>query len=478
MPQLNRRHFLLGAGGGALSLLWQGANAAQRVAVVGAGLSGLAATHQLRSSGVDAVLLEQSDRVGGRIRTIRGHFADGAWVDVGGQTIGASYANFLSYCTAFGLPFEESPPAGPRRDVLLHLRGQFFLGQELRGNPELWPPGLSDEEKPLAPFRLLGHYLDPLASQIASVDRVLDSEFIGYDQLTLRELLQQRGASDAAIRLIDHTLNYNSVDTVSALSALRDRTRVVLLRAGRPPVLKNGNQSLTDAFGKSLSEAILYGHGLEKVHRSADGVSLHVRTADGMQVHEFDRVVLALPFTALRKIRFEPALPPERQKAIDELPYTRIVQTYLQTKTRFWEDNAPVSMVLSDGPLERLFNASSKMSGDRGLLINWVNGIGTQNVSSVDPEEQVDKVIREMEVLWPGCRDQVDMTLAYNWSNTYVEGAYAHYAPGQMAAFADNIPRPLGRLHFAGEHTELVAAGMEGALVSGRRAAAEILSAA
>ena len=39
------------------------------------------------------------------------------------------------------------------------------------------------------------------------------------------------------------------------------------------------------------------------------------------------------------------------------------------------------------------------------------------------------------------------------------------------------IPRPIGPVHFAGEHTELVAPGLEGAVVSGMRAAAEVLEA-
>ena len=44
-----------------------------------------------------------------------------------------------------------------------------------------------------------------------------------------------------------------------------------------------------------------------------------------------------------------------------------------------------------------------------------------------------------------------------------------------MGAHAAHIAKPIGRLHFAGEHTELVAPGMEGALTSGKRAALEII---
>jgi monoamine oxidase len=46
-----------------------------------------------------------------------------------------------------------------------------------------------------------------------------------------------------------------------------------------------------------------------------------------------------------------------------------------------------------------------------------------------------------------------------------------------MAEFAAEIPAPVKDIHFAGEHTELVTPGMEGALASSKRAAAEVLAA-
>ena len=53
-------------------------------------------------------------------------------------------------------------------------------------------------------------------------------------------------------------------------------------------------------------------------------------------------------------------------------------------------------------------------------------------------------------------------------------GSYTAYAPGQMTRFQAALRRPVGRLILAGEHTDTFNSYMEGAIRSGRRAAATI----
>ena len=451
-----------------------------KVVVVGAGLAGLAAAYELENAGIDVEVIERSGRAGGRVKTVRGHFADDAWVDVGGQTTGGGYANFFYYATKFGLEFEpQSAPTGEARpDILLHLQGKLHSYAALQANPGNWPVDLAAGERQLAPLKLLSHYLQPVATEIGAVSNVLDPKFAHFDEVSLGALLRERGASDAAVAMIDHTLNYNSVETVSALSALRDAARVLQMRRGGAALnLANGNQSLPEAFARELDGAIRYHTRLDAIDHDGERIALQVDTDGQRQLLYADRVVIAIPFTALRKVGVTPAWPSSRHTIINELPYTQIAQTYLQTAQRFWEPDGPVAMIVSDGPLERLFNASSRMTGDRGLLINWINGTGTRSVRAKDPEQHLEFVLDQLNAVWPGARDLVEVTLTQNWSNTYVEGAYAHYAPGQMVSHAAEIPQPIGRLHFAGEHTELVAPGMEGALTSGKRAAQEIIDA-
>ena len=477
MRQMSRRAFVAGLGASFAPMRFAAANR-QNVVVVGAGLAGLAAAYELVEAGQDVTVIEQSMRAGGRVKTVRDHFADDAWVDVGGQTTGALYANFFYYAGSFGLQFEAQQEITRRPGFLMHLNDKLYTSAALKSDPSLWPIALHDHEKALAPSRLTFHYLEPIARQIATIDNVLHPDFAHYDQLTLRQLLVQKGASDAAITLIDQTLNYNSVDTVSALSALRDLVRVLHMIGGQALNLENGNSSLPEAFASHLGEQIQHGRKLISVEQHTDKMALHIETNGSVETLYADRVIVAIPFTALRKIRFEPGLPEERQRIIDELPYTQIAQVYLQTKTRFWEQDGAISMVVSDGPLERIFDLSKSMKGERGLIVNWVNGTGVSRINADDPEKHVAAVKQRIYDVWPEGRGQIETTLANNWGQSYVQGAYAHYAPGQMTRYASEIPKPIGRVHFAGEHTELVAPGMEGALTSGKRAANEVLAAA
>ena len=63
-------------------------------------------------------------------------------------------------------------------------------------------------------------------------------------------------------------------------------------------------------------------------------------------------------------------------------------------------------------------------------------------------------------------------------SNPFVKGSYTCPPPGYFTTIADNEAKPVGNLHFAGEHTNSFyeyQGFMEGAALSGIRAANEIL---
>ena len=69
----------------------------------------------------------------------------------------------------------------------------------------------------------------------------------------------------------------------------------------------------------------------------------------------------------------------------------------------------------------------------------------------------------------------MERAAVYAWDrDPWARGDYAWFRPGQVSAFLPHLAAPEGRVHFAGEHTSLYHAWIQGALESGIRAAKEI----
>ncbi|RKS09711.1 oxygen-dependent protoporphyrinogen oxidase [Nocardiopsis sp. Huas11] len=99
-------------------------SAAPDVAVVGAGVAGLAAAHRLARAGCSVRVLESSDAVGGRMRTLR---ADGCLIDTGAEM----------------LPSARGYPATWRLIRELGLDGTWGAVPRVRGALAIWHAGRS-----------------------------------------------------------------------------------------------------------------------------------------------------------------------------------------------------------------------------------------------------------------------------------------------------------------------------------------------
>src|SRR5215831_3545124 len=78
--------------------------------IIGTGLSGLYAARTLVAAGVDVLVLEAQNRVGGRTRTT--HLADGTCIDEGGQWIRPGQDHMVQLAAALGGTLFPSWDAG------------------------------------------------------------------------------------------------------------------------------------------------------------------------------------------------------------------------------------------------------------------------------------------------------------------------------------------------------------------------------
>ena len=107
----------------------------KRVIVVGAGIAGLAAAHELSRAGHDVQVLEAQSRVGGRVFTLREPFAPGLYGEAGAMRIPQSHRLTMAYIEKFGLktnPFTIDNPL-----AYSYIGGRRHRQSEIRQNPDL-----------------------------------------------------------------------------------------------------------------------------------------------------------------------------------------------------------------------------------------------------------------------------------------------------------------------------------------------------
>ena len=103
------------------------------VIIIGGGLAGLTAARHLQSKGIDFLLLEASDRLGGRVKT---DVVDGYRLDHGFQVLLTAYPEAQAQLDYNALQLRKFQPGA----VLLYPDGgQDRIGDPLRDLSSLFP---------------------------------------------------------------------------------------------------------------------------------------------------------------------------------------------------------------------------------------------------------------------------------------------------------------------------------------------------
>ena len=107
----------------------------------------------------------------------------------------------------------------------------------------------------------------------------------------------------------------------------------------------------------------------------------------------------------------------------------------------------------------------------------YANGTNAQDILKRPPGLFVESAKKELLDARPAVAGSIGPGTAFSWSDhPFARSTFAFRAPGNLSRLQQQLKAPHGRVHFAGEHTADLEAGIEGALESGERAAIEILS--
>ncbi len=462
--------------GGAFARAVRGSNRwggkSGKVIVVGGGLAGLTAAIGLRNAGYDVTVLEAQERAGGRIRTLRTPFDDGLYAEAGATRIPGNHHLTLEYCRSFDLPLVPFRPSGP--STVYYLSGRRLIGK--RGQGITWPVELREDEKNLSIGGLREKYIMPVLTGDTRGFATYDwppASLIKYDDMTWEEFLASRGASPGAIRLLTLGHSRGMVGRASALSWIRS----TLNSHGRGALsqIDGGNDLLPIAMARKLGVAVRYETPALKIAATEKGVGVTFLDRGKQAELEGDYVVCAIPFSVLRDVSISFPCSEGKRKAIDTLRHTSCMKVFLQTRTRFWNEEHTDGFAQTDLPISELWNASGLQKGTKGILAAYMTGTYAEAMDGPDEELLLKEVVNQADRIYPSLRDACERGVSFSWTNDkWARGAWAYVAPGDTTMLLPHLHTPEGRVHFAGDHTSPWPGWMQGALHSGLRVAKEI----
>ncbi|HTX26757.1 MAG TPA: NAD(P)/FAD-dependent oxidoreductase [Streptosporangiaceae bacterium] len=402
-----------------------------RVVIAGAGFAGLLAAYRVARAGHEVVVLEARDRVGGRVWSQELVPGDPrSVVERGGEFVLDGYDHLRAVAGELGLQlagmtmsyYEREPRGGAATTHQDMARcAEVVAGAAARARP-----GTSLAE-------VAGRWHGSPAAVAAYVSRVEVTNGMAAGAL-------------AAAAATDATAGFG----------WRPCWRVA-----------GGNQLVARGLAGRLGTSVRLRSPVRSVEHGPDGV--RVLTDDGEV--SGDAVVLALPMAVLRTLLFSPQVPHRYLAAWQRaglahnaklhVPLTRpaVASAVQSVPDRFWTWTA------TDG------------SGQVQPVLHAFGGT-EQGLAALAVAEGPARWASLAAALRPELSLDPDRAMLTTWNDDPWAGESYSALTVTVADGDDELmAAPLGRVHFAGEHTAGAWAGlMEGALRSGARAAGEVLA--
>lgn len=448
-----------------------------RVAIIGAGISGMSTARHLKHLGIDAVIFEAKDRHGGRMNDDK---TLGVSVGKGAQIIVGNINNPITLlCEQIGIKYRNSNFFCP----LIDETGRCLTTEK----KEL------DDQVDLHYNNVLDAIRNKYLSDKAYPDLSLEEMFTTMSNGLLSAAQLEHLITPDFEKLLDFhlgNLEFSCGTGVENLSAKEyDHNEKFGNFAGAHAVILDGAQSIVDYLAQGLD--IRLNSPVKCVDYRGNQVKLEFQTGAPM---DFDKVVITTSLAVLKRSPrlFKPCLPPSKRKAINELGAGLIEKMAVKFDRRFWSSvdaNGVLTEYFGKVPDKKtdrsLFNIYYDFSGkdEKGeesfVLMSYVTAEHSNMVNKFSDEEMAEKFVESLKKMFPNAVINPLGQMVSHWgADPFIGMSYTYVPYGSEGDATYNKLKETvdDKLYFAGEHT--IAAEpqtMAGAYLSGLREASKIV---
>jgi monoamine oxidase len=413
------------------------------VLIIGAGAAGLMAWRELHSAGLQVVLLEARNRIGGRILT---DYSASSPIELG--------AEFVHGKSRTLWPILEKA----RLEVMQSSDVRMFFGQRgLCPCAEYWKI-IQAVNGQIEPARDISyeHFLEEVETS-ALAKRITKSYVEGFNAARA-ELIGTRAIAMA--------------DRASADIEGEKQFRI-----------KAGYASLVGWLASGLPfESLQLQTTVREIRWEQKRVEVAADTPDGKRIFAAPRLIVTVPLGVLKAssgapgaIQFNPALA-QKEVALEHLEIGHAIKLMICFKERFWESDPRVAFVISVDEFIPVWWTQEPLTSN--VLTGWAGGGAGEKLINLSRQELLSRAIESLSRIFAKSggwlHDRVDKIYYHDWSNDpFCRGAYSYPKVGGLQA-AQILSEPVcGTIFFAGEATDSQGAfgTVHAALASGIAAA-------
>jgi len=452
------------------------------VTIIGAGAAGMSAAKVLYDEGIDFIIVEAKDTVGGRFQDSQfGGYTveDGAnwihgplttnlteednplWLEKLKYGIAGNYSEYNNW------KFSDEDGDGVSEVLAEKWYNRIDTSLEHCTNRslDLWEQAEEEE-------------LDPAESIDISIEQCLRD--YGYYE-GIESELEEEVADIMEWTKIDfeYAQNASEISTMWAFplnGAFEHRDFFV--------VDQRGYGVWMDEIAKDFPERIMLSETVTSIDASEEN-KVTVQTKDG-KIITSDYAICTLPLGVLKHgdVEFSPAFSKERLDGINGMVMGNYAKVFLQFETKFWGDEEVV-LTLGDPRAPNAFPWAINMDLPKYLpgckiLSFHVSDNNARMIETQPIETTVNAALEILRNVY-GTEIVSEVTASHvtNWTNNPLSyGSYSDWPLGYTEAQHEEMIAPLGRLLFGGEHTNPDGYGYgHGAIDNGRQRAADVLSA-